>query len=143
MSNRIKAIFALIVVMFFSLLTALPAHAMMLDPSGGWLMNDKLRIRTFTDYSKLYRISAEKIVGYNFYGDPKTETITWVDQPFNADRISLGHQHCKVSSKINKKLVAVTDLDTKKITKAWTFDGKKFTDLDISLVSCDFSAFEN
>lgn len=114
----------------------LPAQASMLMPSGGWLIDGTTRIRTYTNYSDIYRMSAEKIVSYDKEGSPLTETITFVDAPFNSKSIALGFRNCAVNPK-NTGLVAVYSTEDETIKYSWVFDGKVFKKVPIEDVTCN------
>jgi hypothetical protein len=124
-----------VVLFIISLLLPFPAHASMLMPSGGWLMDDSTRIRTYTDFSKIYRLSGEHISGYDFEGAPITETINFVDVAFDSKSTALGSRHCMTEPK-TQNLVVVFSLSKEAVTNSWLFDGKNFNKIATDKVSC-------
>jgi hypothetical protein len=121
---------------FLVLTLCLPAQASMLMPSGGWMMDGTTRIRTYTNYSDIYRMSAEKIVSYDKEGSPLTETITFVDAPFSPKHIALGFRNCAVNPK-NAGLVAVYSTEDDTVNASWIFDGKEFKRIPGESVTCN------
>jgi len=128
-----KKLFASILLVFA---LCLPAQASMLMPSGGWMMNEGTRIRTYTNYSDIYRMSAEKIVRYDREGSPLTETITFVDTSFNPKHIALGFRNCSVNPK-STGLVAVYSVEDDTVNASWIFDGKEFKRIPGESVTCN------
>jgi hypothetical protein len=118
-----------------SLLWAVPAQASMLMPFGGWLMDKETVVKIYTDYSKLLRVSAQHIRSYDSDGMPLTDTITWVDYPFDGDSTALGFRHCKSEAE-STRLAAIYSPKFNKVFKAWSFDGKKFNEVSTEGIKC-------
>ena len=136
-----KRIVIAIICIAIALLTALPAQASMLMPFGGWLMDDHTLMKVYTDYSKILRVSAQNIIRYDVDGDPESETITWVDYPFDGKSTALGYRHCKANPE-SKRITVIYSPDENKVYKAWLFDGKVFSQIDEKNVVCDRSFTE-
>jgi hypothetical protein len=130
--------FVAIMILLFGILVPLPVHASMLIPSGGWLMDDSTIIRTYTDFQKTYRLSAQHILRHDFEGTPITETITFVDVPFDSKSTALGYRHCK-SNPESQNVVAVFSISKEIVQKSWLFDGKRFNEISAETVSCNKS----
>ena len=130
-----KKLIALALIMA-SILFSLPAQASMLMPTGGWLLDATTRIRTYTDYAQIYRMSAEKIVNYDREGSPLVETITWVDAPFDTQSTALGFRHCKTETE-DKGVVAVYSMADDVIKYSWIFNGKGFKKIPTGDVTCN------
>jgi hypothetical protein len=122
-------------ILLFSFLASASASASMLMPSGGWLINDELRVRTYTDFN-LYRISAENIIDHDFEGAPITETITFVDTPFSSSSTALGYRHCSVKP-FNTGIIAVYSFEKNIVTHSWIFDSNKFNSIPTNSVTCN------
>jgi hypothetical protein len=133
--------FLFAVTLVLSLLFSAPAHAAMLMPFGGWVIDEHVLMRVYTDYAKILRVSAQNILRYDSDGVPDTETITWVDYPFDGKSTALGFRHCK-SNPESTQLVAIYSPDDNIVHKAWLFDGKKFNWIDEKTVTCDKSFTE-
>lgn len=118
------------------LLCGFPAQASMLMPSGGWLIDGITRIRTYTDYADIYRMSAEKIVKYDREGSPLTETITFVDAPFDKKSIALGFRNCTATPETTG-VVAIYSTKDDAVKYSWDFDGKSFNKILTKTVTCN------
>jgi hypothetical protein len=138
----IKSVSIVLSVCLLMFSIALPVQARMLIPTGGWLVNEGLRFRTYTDFSHLYRIAAENILGHAEDGSPITLTITSVDYPFSVNNTALGVLHCLVADEKQEGLIAINNLKTRKVEKAWDFDGQSITEISANNVSCDLEALE-
>jgi hypothetical protein len=138
----IKSLSIIVSVCLLVFSIVLPVQARMLIPTGGWLVNNSLRFRTYTDFVDLYRIAAENIIDHTQNGSPITRTITSVDYPFSNDNTALGVLHCLVGDEKQEGLIAISNLKTRKVEKAWNFDGQSITEISADKVSCDLEALE-
>lgn len=104
-------------------------------------MDEHTLMKVYTDYSKVLRVSAQNIIRYDADGDPESETITWVDYPFDGKSTALGYRHCKAKPE-STRIAAIYSPDENKVYKAWLFDGKAFSQIDEKTVVCDRSFAE-
>jgi hypothetical protein len=126
---------AIALILALTLLWPIPAQASMLMPFGGWLMDKETVVKIYTDYSKLLRVSAQHIRSYDGDGVPVTDTITWVDYPFDGDSTALGFRHCKAIPD-SSRLAAIYSPKLNKVHKAWLFDGKDFNEVATDNIKC-------
>jgi hypothetical protein len=138
----IKSLSVILSVFLLIFSIALPVQARMLIPTGGWLVNSSLRFRTYTDFVDLYRIAAENIIDHADDGSPITRTITSVDYPFSVDNTALGVLHCLVANEKQGGLIAINNLKTHKVEKAWNFDGQSISEISADNVSCDLDVLK-
>lgn len=122
--------------LILALLFPLPSEASQERQTGGWLIDSQTRVITSTDFIKTYRLSAQKITGYDFEGTPIAKNIAEVHVPFDPQLTALGLRHCK-SEPSSNGIAAVYSVEKKLVKYAWIFDGKAFNKIPSSKVSCN------